>query len=151
MKRANQLLSFWVPGFMRFQVCPIPLTIDTQILLFHCDVVLLAGVLPLFVEVDQLLVQHPIEQFEILQTSLDILVFPEPILSSADVVQHILDFVVATRLPCVVLEDPILYVSRIIAHLASTLLLLLPLPDSVANPHELDLLLGKNEISVPCL
>ena len=39
-------------------------------------------------------------------------VFPEPVLSSADVVRHFLDFVVAKRLPSVVLEDSVLYVSR---------------------------------------
>ena len=42
-------------------------------------------VLPLFVEVNQFLVQQQIEQFEILQTSLDINVSPEPLLSGADV------------------------------------------------------------------
>ena len=88
----------------------------------YCDVVLLGEVLLLFVEVYQFLVQRLIEQFEILQTSLDIVVFPEPILSSADVVQRILDSVVAKRLPCAVLEDSVLHVSRILAHLASTLL-----------------------------
>ena len=40
-----------------------------------------------------------------LHTFLEIAVFPELILSSADVVQHILDFVVAKRLPRLVLED----------------------------------------------
>ena len=54
--------------------------------------------------------------------------FPEPSLSSADVVQQILDFVVAKRLPRVVLEDSVLYASRKLAHLASVLLMLLPLP-----------------------
>ena len=63
---------------------------------FHfCDVVLLVQVLLLFVEVDQILVQRMIEQLEFLQTSADIAVFPEPILPGSDVVQHILDFVVA--------------------------------------------------------
>ena len=56
------------------------------------------------VEVDQFLVQRLVEQLEI-PASLDIAVFPEPILSSADVVQRILDFVVAQRLPCVVHGD----------------------------------------------
>ena len=61
----------------------------------YFDVVPLVRVLPLFVEVDQFLVQQPIEQFDILQTFFDVAVFPEPILSSADVVPHILDFVLA--------------------------------------------------------
>ena len=49
----------------------------------------------LFVKVDPFLVQRVIERLEILPTSLDVAVFPEPIQSSADVVQRILDFVVA--------------------------------------------------------
>ena len=63
------------------------------------------GVLLLFVDNDHFLVQ---EQLEILQTTLDIAVFPEPILSSADVVQRILDFDVASRLPSAVYEDSVL-------------------------------------------
>ena len=43
-------------------------------------------------EIDQLLVQQPTGQFEILLSFLDIAVFPERVLSSADIVQHILDF-----------------------------------------------------------
>ena len=75
-----------------------------------CDVVLLVVVLLLFVEVEQFLVQRLSEQLKILQTSHDMFVFPEPVLSSTDVVQHILDLVAAKRLPTVVLEDS--YVSR---------------------------------------
>ena len=78
------------PSIVRF--------IDTehQILLGHdCGVVLPVQILLLIVDVDQCLVQQPTEQLGILQTSLDNAVFPEPILSSADVVQRILDFVVA--------------------------------------------------------
>ena len=60
---------------------------------FHYfDVVLLVRVLPLFVDIDQLLVQQ------------DIAVFPETILSGADAVQHVIDVVVAKRLPRVVLK-----------------------------------------------
>ena len=59
------------------------------------DVVLLMGVLLLFVEVGQFQVQRLMEQLEILQTYLDIAVFPEPILPSAGAVQRIIDFVVA--------------------------------------------------------
>ena len=67
-------------------------------MLFHYfDVVPLVRVLPLLVEVDQFLVQQPIEQVDILQTFFDVAVFPEPILSSADVVQPILDFVLALK------------------------------------------------------
>ena len=59
--------------------------IGHQILFCHyLDVTLLVEVLPLFGEVDQFLVQQPIEQFEVLQTSLDIAVIP-----SAGVVQHL--------------------------------------------------------------
>ena len=82
-------------------------------------------VIPLFVEVDQFLVQQPIEQFDTFQTFLDKCAFLAPILSNTDVVQHILDFVVVKRLPRVVLEDSVLYVNRIMAHLASILLMLL--------------------------
>ena len=91
----------------------------------------------------------PIEQLKILQTSLDFTVFPEPILSSADVVQHILDFVVAKRLPRVVIEGPVLYVSRELAHPVSMLLVLTPLPNVPADLQGLDLLPEKIEISVP--
>ena len=66
-----------------------------NLLLCRCDLVLLVEVLLLSVEVDQFLVQLLIELLEILQASLDVAVFPEPILSSADVVQRMLDFVVA--------------------------------------------------------
>ena len=61
----------------------------------HCDASLLAEVRLLSVEVDQVLVLRLIQQVEILHSSLDIAVFPEPILSSANVVQRILDSVVA--------------------------------------------------------
>ena len=57
-------------------------------------------------------------QFEILQTFLDVVVFPQPFLSRADVVQHARDFVLVTYLPREVFEDSVLYVSRSIAHLA---------------------------------
>ena len=102
--------------------------------------VFLVGVLPLFVEVDQFLVHQPIEQLEILETFLSLAGFPEPILSSADVVQHILDVVVAKRLPRVLLEDSDLYVGRILAHPAHLLLMLLPLPFFLADRRELDVL-----------
>ena len=99
-----------------------------QILLCHyCDFVLL-GVILLFVEVDQFLVQQLIEHFVILETSLDIDLFPEPILSSADVVQRTLDSVVAKRPPRFVLESSVLYVSRVLAHIASKLQRQRPLP-----------------------
>ena len=112
------------------------LTIEPHILLCHyCDVVLLARVLSLFVEVDQFLVQQPIEQFEILQTCLDIAVFREAILSGADVVQKIHDFVVARRLSRVVLEDSAWYVRRSIWCYFRY---------QICSPRELDLLLGKS-------
>ena len=67
-----------------------------QLSLWHYFVVvLLVEVLFLFVEVVQFLVQRLIGQLGILQTSLNIAVFPEPILSGADVVHRIVDFVVA--------------------------------------------------------
>ena len=72
---------------------PESFTIEPRIFFFrHFNVVLLERVRLLFVEVDQ-----PIEQFEILQTFLDVAVLPEPVLSSVDVVQHVPDFVVAKR------------------------------------------------------
>ena len=84
-----------------------------------------------------------------LQTSLDRAVLPGPILSGADVVKHILDFVVAKRLPSVVLEDSVLYASRTLAHLAFILLMSLPLPKFLADLQELDLLPEKISITVP--
>ena len=63
-----------------------------------------------------------------------------PILSSADVVQHALDFDVAKRFLRVVREDQVLCVSRTLADVASTLLMLLPLPHFLADPRELGLL-----------
>ena len=82
---------------MKLQVCPTHSSIiEREILLFHdLGTFLLVRVFHLLVKVEKFLVQQPIQQFEILQTSLDIAVFLEPIFSSADVVQHILDFVVA--------------------------------------------------------
>ena len=124
-------------------ICGNPALPDSLIVKFlflpchYCDVVRLVRVLPLFGKVDQILAQQPIEQFEILQAALDIAVFPQPILFSADV---FLFFVVAKRLPRAVLENSFLYVSRMIAHLASILLMLLSFPKFVADPQELDLL-----------
>ena len=116
---------------------PDSLIVEFLFLLCHYwDVVRLVRVLPLFGKVDQILAQQPIEQFEILQAALDIAVFPQPILFSADV---FLFFVVAKR-PRAVLENSFLYVSRMIAHLASILLMLLSFPKFVADPQELDLL-----------
>ena len=118
-------------------------TIESPILLFHnYEVVLLVSVLPLFVEVDHFLVHLSIEQFEILETSLDVAVFLGPIVSSAVVVQRTLVFVVAKRLPRVVLEDSIRCVCPIIGNLASILPMLLPFPI-------LRLLPLKTEITVP--
>ena len=57
--------------------------------------------------------------------------------------------VVSKRLPRVVIEDTVLRVSRTIAHLASKLLVLPPLPDFLADPQELDSLPGKVEITIP--
>ena len=57
--------------------------------------VLVVEVLVLFVEVFQFLVQWLNERLEIFQTILDIVVSHEPILSSVDVVQRVLDFDVA--------------------------------------------------------
>ena len=94
------------------------LILEHQFLLCHnFDVVLLGEVLLLFVGVIQFLVQQPIEQFEIIQESLDIAVFPEPVLSKAHVVQHILGSVLAKRLPHVVLEDSVLNTNRTTAHI----------------------------------
>ena len=109
---------------------------EPHILLCHyCDVVLLARVISLIVEVDQFQFQQPIEQLEILQTCLDIAVFLEAILSGADVVQHIHDFVVARRLSRVALEDSAWYVRRTIWCYFRY---------QICSPRELDLLLGKS-------
>ena len=48
-------------------------------------------------------------------------------------------------------EDSVLYVSRMIAHLASILLMLLQLPIFLADPQELVLLPGKIEGTDPCV
>ena len=73
-----------------------PFMTEPHILLCHYfDIVLLVEVLLLSVVVDKFLAHRLIQQLEILQTSLDNAVFPEPILPSADVVQRIPDFVVA--------------------------------------------------------
>ena len=118
---------------------------------FTFDFVLFVGVLPSFIGVEQFLVQWPIRQFEILHTIIDIAVFPAPILSSADVVQHLfIDLAVVKHLPRVVLDDSVLLcVSHTITHLASKHLLLLPLPNVLTGPQELDLLPGKIGITVP--
>ena len=72
------------------------LILEHQILLCHdFDVELLIESLLLFVEAVQFQVQRLIEQLEILQTSLDIAVFPDQACQSADAVQRLLDFVVA--------------------------------------------------------
>ena len=90
-------------------------------LLCHCcDIVLLAKVIPL----------------EILQTFVGVPVIPEPTLSSADAVQRTLDFA-AKRLPRVVLGDSVMHGSRILAHLSSTLLMLLPSPKNLPGLQEL--------------
>ena len=87
------LVMSWIRGIPDLSES---LVIDHQFSLCHCcGVVLLVEVLLLFVEVDQFLVQRLIEQLEILRTFVDIAVFPEQVLSSADVVQRIVDFVVA--------------------------------------------------------
>ena len=89
------------------------------------------------------------EQLEILQTSLDIAVFSEPLLSSADVVQQNIGSVVAKRLPIVVLENSVLHVSRTLVRLVSILLMSLPLPKCLADLRELDLHPEKNARTGP--
>ena len=83
-----------------------------------------------------------------LQASLDVAVFPEPILSSAGVDQRLLDFVVAQRLPSAVHEDSVRYVNHVLVCLVSTLLVSLPLPKCLADLQELDLLLERIAITV---
>ena len=141
------LLMSWIRGIAGLSES---LIIGPRILLCHfCGVVLLVEALLLFVEVDQFLVQRLTEQLEILQRISILLSFCKPILSSADEVQRILDFVVAKRLPRVVLEDSALHVSRRIAHLASILLVLRSLPKFLVDLQNLDLLPEKIEITVP--
>ena len=71
-----------IAGFLMSWICGTPglsdaLCVEPQILLCHCcDVVLLVGVLPLSVEVDQFLGQSQIERIEIIKKSIDIAVFP---------------------------------------------------------------------------
>ena len=91
---------------------------------------------------DVVLLVRVLEQFEILHTFLTNAVFSAPILSSVDVVQHMFDSVVAKRLPRVVFEGSVLYVSRIFAHLGSLFLMLPPSPKFLADPPELELLHG---------
>ena len=68
--------------------------------------------------------------------------FPEPILSSSDVVQHILDLIVAKRLPRVVLEDSVLDVCRLFAHLVSKRLFVTSVTKCLADPQDVDVLPG---------
>ena len=89
------------------------------------------------------------EQLEILHTSHGIAVFRGPILSSADVAQHFLDFVVAQRVPSVVHEDSVLDVSRILGRLDSILLMSPPLPKFVADVQQVDLLSEIIAMTVP--
>ena len=101
---ANVLICFEIrerfAGLLLYCIRGMPSLSDSlitehQVCLCHyLDVALLVEVLLLFVEVDHVLVQL-IQRLEILQTSLDIAVFPEPVLSNADVVHHILDSLVA--------------------------------------------------------
>ena len=51
-------------------------------------------------------------------------------------------FPVAKRLPRSVHDDSVLYVNHVLAHRASILLMLLPLPNFIADPQELDQLPG---------
>ena len=48
-------------------------------------------------------------------------------------------------------DEPVMFVSRVVAHLASILLLPQPLPSFLADPQELDLLPGKIATTVPCV
>ena len=81
------------------------------------------------------------QRLEILQTSLNIAVFPEPVLSNADVAQHILDSVVAQCHPSVMLEDSVLNGSRTLDRLVSILLMSLSVTQKKrADIQELDLL-----------
>ena len=66
--------------------------------------------------------------------SLDTAAFREPILSSADVVQRVVENC------CLVHENWVLYVNHVLVRLSSILLLSLPLPKFLADFQELDLL-----------
>ena len=93
------------------------------------------------------LVQRLLEQFESLQTSLDVAVLPEPILAGADAVQHLLDFgrCVTFRVQCLKTQFCKCVVE--LARLVSTLLMSLPL-NFLADLRELDLLPEKIRITV---
>ena len=111
------LVMSWVHGVSGLSES---LTMEHLFSLFHYrDVVLPVQDLLFFVEVDQFLVHRLIEQLEILVTSLDIVVFPEPILSSAGVVQRVLDSVVAERLPSAVHGDLVLNENQLLVCLVS--------------------------------
>ena len=73
----NSPMKCWPSAILLFVGLHVSLIFEPHILLCHCcDVVLLVVVLLLFVKVDQIMVQWLIEHFDILQTSLDIAVFP---------------------------------------------------------------------------
>ena len=74
--------------------------------------------------------------------------FLELILSNADVVQRILEFVVASRLPSVVHEDLVLDVNRAVNH-AVVRLASLPFPKCFADVQELGLLPERIAIPIP--
>ena len=65
-----------------------------------------------------------------------LLFFAEPILSSADVVQRILDFVVAQRLPNAVHEDSVRNVNHELVRIVSFILMSLVLPNFLSEFEE---------------
>ena len=80
----SYVLDSWDSKFVRFLDVELKLC---SVIIVH--VAIQVVFLLLFVEVDQFRVQRLIERFQILQTALDIAGFPEPIRSSADVVQRV--------------------------------------------------------------
>ena len=108
-----EVLDEWTPS-LSFIIVP-------QIVLFHhFDVVLLMRVL-VFAEVNRFLVQRPIEQLEILQTSHFFCCLLNQSCQMLMFSNVFLTLLLRKRLLRVVLQDSVLYVIRKIAHLASIL------------------------------
>ena len=88
-------------------------------------------------------------QLEVHQASRDIAVFPEPILSSADSAQRILDFVVEKRLPNAVHEDSVRNVNHELVRIVSFILMSLVLPNFTSEFEEFYLPPEKIAMTVP--
>ena len=141
---AKKLQAFYCPGFVGFQVCPLPWQlIELQILpsvswrpasrMKCCSLCRSRSI------------SSPVADWAIRDSS-NISQYCSVSWTNHVkcwcIVQHILDFVVAKRIPREVLKESVLYVSRLIGRLASIFLMLL-------HPQELDLLRREIEMTVP--